>query len=120
MNIPKTDSTTISYYRIGEFEKYRLSHFKSDSLIYLLKSEVNALDSVSGVQRLRLDNFEKVTIPTLRNKYEGIKKDLDNSQKILTIKEGYFKGERKRLRRGKLSFGIVGVAIGIVTGLLII
>lgn len=36
----------------------------------------------------------------------------------LLISICFFKAEKKRLRRGKLTFGIVGVSIGIIAGVL--
>lgn len=112
------DSTTISYYRLGEFAKYVEFKKQGDSLISKLSSDIKKLESLNNEQKKLSFELQKIQIPNLKNQITLLSTKVDNSYKILSIREDYFKAEIKRLRSGKLKFGIAGAAIGVVIGLL--
>lgn len=115
-----TLSTEITYERLTEVSKYIDYKKHSDSLIIALNDRLDNLDQVLISEKKLVFELEKVQIPNLKSQISILSEQNDNSETILSIREDYFKTERKRLRRGKLNFGIVGVAIGIVIGFIAI
>lgn len=117
--IRKTDSTTVSYYRLGEFAKFVDYKFASDSIILNLKRELRALDSVSSIQDERLTNYEFVIMPTLKSQLALSLKEIEATEKLGSIKEEAAAAEISRQKGKKWSWGATGLSIGAVVGLLI-
>lgn len=113
-------STEITYDRLTEVAKYVEYKKHSDSLIIALNDRLDNLNQVLISEKNLVFELEKVQIPSLKSQISILSQQNENSETILSIREDYFKAERKRLRRGKLNFGIVGVAIGIIAGVLVL
>lgn len=114
------DSTQVSYYRLGEFAKYVEFKKQGDSLISKLNEDVQRLEMVTKSQGDLIFTLENVQIPNLNARLALSSQQVASSGQILKLREDYFKEERKRLRRGKLNFGIVGAVIGLVVGVLVL
>lgn len=115
-----TLSTEITYERLTEVAKFIDYKKHSDSLIVALNDRLDNLDQVLISEKKLVFELEKVQIPNLKSQISILSEQNENSETILSIREDSFKAERKRLRRGKLNFEIVGVAIGIIAGVLVL
>ncbi len=112
-----TLSTEISYERLTEVAKYVDYKKESDSLITALNDKLIRLEQVLSSEKDLVFQFEQIQVPNLKRQISILNEQNTSSERILSIREDYFKAERKRLRRGKLTFGIVGVSIGVIVGL---
>ena len=113
------DSTQISYYRLGEFAKYVEFKKQGDSLISKLNEDVQRLEIVTKSQGDLIFTLENVQIPNLNARLALSSQQVASNELLLKVQEDYFKAERKRLRRGKLTWGVVGVSIGVIAALLL-
>lgn len=113
------DSTQVSYYRLGEFAKYVEFKKQGDSLISKLNEDVQRLEMVTKSQGDLIFTLENVQIPNLNARLALSSQQVASNELLLKVQEDYFKAERKRLRRGKLTWGIVGVSIGVIVALLL-
>lgn len=111
------DSTQVSYYRLGEFAKYVEFKKQGDSLISKLNEDVKRLEIVTKSQSDLIFTLENVQIPNLKSRLDLSNQQLSSNELLLKVQEDYFKSERKRLRRGKLNWGVVGVVIGVIVAL---
>lgn len=111
------DSTQVSYYRLGEFAKYVEFKKQGDSLISKLNEDVQRLEMVTKSQGDLIFTLENVQIPNLNARLQLSSQQVASNELLLKVQEDYFKAERKRLRRGKLTWGIVGVSIGVIAAL---
>ena len=114
-----TDSTAISYYSLNEFAKFVDFKPRADSLIAQYRSEIKALELVSSSKDELLIEYEKETIPSYLFKIKLLEKEVNSTDEIITVKEDYFKQEKKRLQQDKLKSGLIGVSIGVVLALLL-
>lgn len=113
------DSTQVSYYRLGEFAKYVEFKKQGDSLISKLNEDVKRLEMVTKSQSDLIFTLENVQIPNLNARLALSSQQVASNELLLKVQEDYFKAERKRLRRGKLTWGVVGVSIGVIAALLL-
>lgn len=111
------DSTKVAYTRLNEFAKFVEFKSKGDSLIAKLEKDISRLEVISKEKDTLLFNYEYKLIPNLNSQLSVQSQKLESKDQILAIREDYFKQERKRLRGGKLRWGVVGSIIGVVVGL---
>lgn len=109
----------MTYYRLNEFAKFVAFKEKADTLLIQKNNQIRSLELVIESKSNIINEYELVTIPLLNTKIELNEKEADANAQILIGKENYFKSEKKRLRRGKLQWGVVGISIGAVAVILL-
>lgn len=114
LSIPKTDSTSIAYYRLNVYEQYRRGFLTQDTLITNLKEQIGVLNSRVDQKEKLLFNYDTKIIPKLENQIYLKGKDFQKQTEIQSIKEDMYLSDIKRLKKGRFVYGVVGVSIGII------
>ena len=113
-NIPKTDSTTVAYYRLNVYEQYRRGFLTQDTLILNLRDQIEILNNRIGQKDKLVFNYENRIIPKLENQIYLSGEDFDKQIKIQVIKEDVYTAQIKTLKNQKYLWGLVGTALGII------
>ena len=114
LNIPKTDSTNIAYYRLNVYEQYRRGFLTQSTLITNLKEQIGVLNGRVDQKEKLLFNYDTKIIPKLENQIYLKGKDFQAQTDIQSIKEDMYLLDIKNLKKGKFVYGVVGVSIGII------
>ena len=114
MNIPKTDSTTVAYYRLNVYEQYRRGFLTQDTSILNLRKQIKILGNRIDQKDKLVFNYETKIIPKLENQIylNGI--NLETELKIQSIKEDVHDKQINTLKKQNYLWGIIGTAIGII------
>jgi len=115
LNTQNKDSTSISYYHLGEFAKFVEYKKQVDStLIPKYKSEIRSLELVSKTQSKRLQDLLLNKIPALELTVVKSEEQIKKLNEINGIKEDLYKAEKGK----KWQWGIYGITLGVVLSLL--
>lgn len=115
-SIPKTDSTTVAYYRINEYEKIRRAFNIQKFEIANLNSQIGNLTYRLTNADNRIDSFKNVVIPKLEKQLYIETADHKLEVKQLTNDKTILTADLKAQRGKKWTWGVFGITIGIAAG----
>ena len=113
-NILDTTKRDITYEKLGEFAKYVAYKDSTQNVFKQYREELKAKDDIISIKDARLENKDKVISLLEQTK--------NNQQNIITGKNTlieFKEMEITRHKKGKLGYGVVGVVIGLLTGIVL-
>lgn len=117
-NIPdETEKTEISYYRLNEVWKFVEFEKKADSLITAKNFQIAYLDSIVNVRGLKLEQYEKVSMPALEARIRTKDSTITNQQRGFTLDLAAKEADLKAQRKKKWTFGAWGYILGIASAI---
>jgi hypothetical protein len=106
----QSDSTSVSYYRLGEFAKFVEYKTYADSIITFKKLEINSLELAYKKAETRLKRLNDTVIPTLNDLIS--EKTLENNhiREKVKLKDEIIKSKKGGFLKG-IGLGAALVAV---------